>query len=315
MLVTVGSAGAIDALVITRKELSMLYRCLQIVLCSIALQSFAHAQHAQFVLLGDPSADVDRSLEHRFVHPVTVPYFHEDSFITSDVRAWYAYHNFPKNSPIAGGDASVYAVQLRLAITNQIQLVAYKDGYTEFDSGLVDDGGWNDVAAGIKWNFLQDWHNQFHMAAGIGYEFSVGDDQVLQDNEELRLWLSINKGFDRLHLGGTINFFFAPDKSDGLGNSDHLIWNLHLDYYVCEWFSPVLELSGFHVMDEGTEVLPFSGVDVTNLGGGADVVTIGLGAEFRPASNIAIRAAYEMPLTRKEDLYGYRWTFSAIFSF
>jgi len=281
----------------------------------LCLHAQASAQHARFVLFGEPSQEADTAPEHRFVHPVTTPYFHEDSFITSDVRAWYVYHKFPGAGVIDGGDASVYAAQIRLAITNQIQLVAYKDGYTEFDSGLVDDGGLNDVAAGIKWNFLQDWHNQFHLAAGIGYEFSVGDDEALQDDGELRLWLSANKGFDRLHLGGTLNVFFADDKSDGLGNSDHLIWNVHLDYYVCEWFSPVLEFSGFHVLDRGTEVVPFSGLDVTNLGGGEDVVTVGFGIELRPLPCVAVRAAYEIPLTSKEDLYGYRWTFSVVLSF
>lgn len=288
-----------------------------LILASILMlaHSAAHAQHAKFVLLGEPAKEADAAPEHRFVHPVTVPYFHEDSFVTSDVRAWFAYHNFPKSAPISGGDATVYAAQIRLAITNQIQLVAYKDGYTDFESGLVDDGGWNDIAAGIKWNFIQDWENQFHMAAGIGYEFSVGDDEALQDDDELRLWLSANKGFDRLHLGGTLNVFFADDKSDGLGNSDHLIWNVHVDYYVCEWFSPVIELAGFHVLDRGNEVLPFSGLDVTNLGGGEDVVTIGFGFEIRPLPCVALRAAYETPLTRNDDLYGYRWTFSAVLSF
>lgn len=281
----------------------------------LLMSTDAGAQHAQFVLIGEPAQGADVAAEHRFVHPVTTPYFHEDSFVTSDVRLWYAYHKFPGSGVIDGGDANVYAAQIRLAITNQIQLVAYKDGYTNFDSGLVDDGGWNDIAAGIKWNFLQDWQNQFHMAAGIGYEFSVGDDEALQDDSELRLWVSANKGFDRLHLGGTLNVFFGEDKSDGLGNSDHLIWNIHLDYYVCSWFSPVLEFSGFHVLDRGTEVVPFSGLDVTNLGGGEDVVTVGFGVELRPTSCLAVRAAYEIPLTSKEDLYGYRLTLSAVLSF
>ena len=133
--------------------------------------------------------------EHKFVAPVTSPYFHEDSFVTTDLRAWYAYHKFDGDSLINGGDAQVVALQVRLAITDQLQFVAYKDGYVDFDSGLVDSHGWNDLAAGLKWGFIQDWKNQFHMAAGVGYEMPVGDDDVFQNDEELRLWLSANKGF------------------------------------------------------------------------------------------------------------------------
>lgn len=70
-------------------------------------------------------------------------------------------------------------------------------------------------------------------------------------------------------------------------------------------------------MDDGTVTLPFSGLDVVNLGGSEseDVVTIAFGTELRPADNIAARVAYETPLTDNDDLYGYRWTFSMIWSF
>lgn len=278
--------------------------------------SAAWAQHAEFVLLGNPNPQAARApASHRFVHPATAPYHHEDSFVTTDVRLWAAYHDFPRSSPIAGGNAKVVAAQVRLALTDQLQLVAYKDGWTDMDSGLIDDEGWNDIAAGLKWNFLQDWDNQLHAAVGVGYEIASGDDEILHDDDEWRLWLSVNKGFDRLHLGGTVNFFLADDHNQGAGNSDRLSWHVHADYYVCEWFSPLVELNGYHVLDRGFEAVPFSGADVLNLGGGDDLVTLGLGGEFRPMSRLAVRAAYELPLTKEEDIFGYRWTFSLIWSF
>lgn len=286
------------------------------VLTALAAGSAAHAQHAGFVLFGEPSEGASSVPEtHRFVHPMTSPYFHEDSFVTTDLRGYFLYHDFPSGGVINGGTAKVYALQARLAILNCLQLVAYKDGYTDFDAGLLDDSGWNDVGAGLKWNFIQNWEQQFHMAAGVGYELPVGDPGVLQNDDEIRLWASVNKGFDRLHLGGTFNYFFADDGSEGLGNSDYLSWHAHADYYVHRLFSPVVELNGYHVVDEGTVVLPFSGIDVTNLGGGDDVITIGFGGEARPIDRLALRVAYETPLTNGEDLYGYRITCSAVFSF
>lgn len=283
-----------------------------------AFATSASAQHAKFVLFGEPdAAAADVPAAEKFVHPVSSPYYHEDSFVTTDIRIWAIYHDFPKSSVIGGGNAKVFAVQVRLALTDQLQFVAYKDGYTDWDAGIIDDSGWNDIAAGLKWNFWQDWENQFHAAVGVGYEIAAGDKETLHDDDEWRVWGSVNKGFDKLHLGATVNAFFADDKGDGLGNSDRLSWHLHGDYYVCEWFSPVVEVNGYHVLDEGTVTVPFQGLDVVNLGGGDDpVVTGAIGFEIRPCESAQFRLAYEAPIVNQDDdLFGYRWTFSMIFSF
>lgn len=279
----------------------------------------ANAQHAGFVLLGDPNPEAaEVTQDQQAVHPVTAPYFQEDSFVTTDVRGWFVHHSIPDSSLLGGGEAQVYAVQVRLALTDQVQLVAYKDGYININTGLIDEDGMNDLAAGLKWNFLQDWENQLHAAAGFGYEIKAGNSKVLQNDDEVRLWLSANKGFDAHHLGLSANFRLPVDDEDPLGDSTNFSWHMHYDYYVCEWFSPVLELSGYHVIDEGDNVVvPFQGIDVFNLGGGKseDVVTIGLGAEFRPMQDLGLRAAYETPISDNDDIFGYRWTFSAVYSF
>ena len=279
----------------------------------------ASAQHAGWVLNGDPVlAGLELPTERKHVHPITSPYTHEDSFVTTDVRAWFLYHDFPQGSAIGGGNAKVYAVQIRAAITDTLQLVAYKDGYLDMNSGAVNDKGWNDVAAGLKWNFLQDWDNDLHASVGLGYEIGIGQDKVLQQDDEVRLWGSVDKGFGKLHVGATANLLLAVDGEDAVGDADRLHWHARADYYACEWFSPVVELNGYHVLSEGdTRPLPFSGVDVANLGGGdgEDVITIGLGGELRVIDDVALRAAYEMPLTNNDDLFGYRWTLSAVYSF
>jgi hypothetical protein len=277
----------------------------------------ALAQHAKFVLFGDKT-EINSPAEDRFVHPVTSPYFAEDSFVTTDLRLWYLYHNFDNGSLINGGDAQVFAAQVRIALTNQLQLVAYKDGYVDFDSGLVDDSGWNDVAAGLKWNFLHDWENQLHMAVGVGYEFPVGSPGVFQNDQELRFWYSVNKGFGPFHLGGTANYQLALGDDDQvpLGNADQFSWHLHADYYINQYVSPVLEINGYHVVNRGEEVVPFSGIDVANFGGGGDVISAAAGVEVRPIENVGVRAAYELPLTSDDDdLFGWRLTFSVVLSF
>lgn len=275
------------------------------------------AQHADFVLFGEPDADAAATpASHQFVHPVTSPYFHENSFITTDIRAWYLYHTFPKSN--LGGNAQVAAVQVRVALTDSLQLVAYKDGYAWFDDAVVSDHGAMDVAAGLKWNFYRDTEAQLSLAGGAGYELGLGNDEVLQGDDELRLWFSADKGFDELHLGVTLNYFYPTGSEDALGDSERISWHAHADYYVTEWFSPVVELNGYHTIDaSSTAPLPFTGVDVANLGGGEaqDVITLGLGAEFRIDPDLAVRVGYETPLTDDNDLYGDRWTFSLVWSF
>lgn len=262
-----------------------------------------------------PAAPI--TIDDIVVHPVTGPYWHEDSFITTDLRPVYAYHHFP-GEILGGGHATVAAAQLRIALTKSLQLVAYKDGWMEVDTPGLDEQGWNDIALGLKWAFIQNDAAQFHAAVGLAYELASGDDNVLQDDDEIRVWLSANKGFGRLHLGATVNYFFATDNGDSpLGDSDHLSWHLHADYQVCDWFSPLLEVNGYHVTNEGDTVTPFSGADVLNLGGNSseNVITAAAGVEFRPHKRLALRAAYELPLTDDVDIFGHRWTFSAVIKF
>jgi hypothetical protein len=79
----------------------------------------------------------------------------------------------------------------------------------------------------------------------------------------------------------------------------------------------VVEVNGYHTLNNGDVVTPFSGVDVANLGGNEDedVMTFALGGELRPTQGLGVRLAYEAPLTDNVDLFGYRWTLSAVWGF
>jgi hypothetical protein len=127
---------------------------------------------------------------------LTAPYYHEDSFITSDLRAWYLNHqldHYWRRSHRGG-------LQVRVALTEQLQLVAYKDGYTRFSGGHL-----NGRTAGMtsRWDSSMPSCRTGLMnitsAAGIGYEFDWGNSEALQNTDELRLWISENKSFGKLH--------------------------------------------------------------------------------------------------------------------
>lgn len=271
--------------------------------------------HSTFIAFGDKV----RSLAHeeRAVAPLTAPYYNEDAYVTSDLRAWYLNHELDS----VDGEVTVAALQVRVALNENLQLVAYKDGYTNFSGGVLDgQDGWNDIALGLKYAFVQDWANQHHLAAGIGYEFGWGEESAYQNTDELRIWISENKSFGKLHLGATINYLIAVDQGQGAaGSSDMLTFHFHSDYYLTEWISPVFEINGYMITnDDGTGIAPYSGLDAVSLGSGEDedVWTAALGAELRPfESHISIRAAYEREISDSTNLFDDRWTFSAVYPF
>ncbi|MCC6320924.1 MAG: hypothetical protein IT438_05740 [Phycisphaerales bacterium] len=288
------------------------------VLAAAALSGFAAAGTDTFTLfsgrIANPSGD------QQFVAPVTAPYYHENSLITTDVRAWYAYHKFNSDS-ILGPDsnASDYAVQVRLALTDRLQLVAYKDGFLDFDGAVVNSEGWNDVAAGLKWQFLRMDDAQLFAALGGGYEFNWGESRALQNDGEARIWASLDKGFDKFHAGLTLNYrITTSDEDRDNGNSDIFSWHARADYRLFDKFSPVVELNGYHIVSDSDTGLTLNGADVLNLGStDADAtITMGLGAEFRIEDNFSIRGAYEFPLADNDDsLFGTRITLSIVYGF
>jgi hypothetical protein len=283
------------------------------------LSSFANAQGSNFVLLGSSSEKIPA--EKKTVRPLTAPFFNEDAFITTDVRGWFVHHQLGE----LDGNLEITALQARLAITENFQVLAYKDGYANFSEDITDEGdeGWEDLGLGIKWALFQDVGSQLFLAVGAGYEFGVGDDQVFQDTDEYRFWVSANKGFGRLHFGATANYVIAADgKYDGIaGNADLLTIHLHADYFVSKWFSPVVEVNGYFVQEANSSNggTNFSGVDAVSVNGGDDddTITYALGFELRPlGESLGLRTAYETQLNNSEDsLFGYRWTFSAVYEF
>lgn len=256
--------------------------------------------------------------DDQFVAPVTSPYYNENSMITTDVRAWYVHHKV--NGDALGPDAAVndYALQLRVALTDSLQLVAYKDGYLDFDGGPSTEG-WNDLAAGLKWQFLRDDESHLYAAVGAGYEFRTGESHALQNDSEYRLWASVDKGWGKFHGGATINWRGTTSGKDSdNGNSDVFSWHLRGDYRASEICSPVVEINGYHIASDSNTGVPLNGADVLNLGATSAGATItgGLGVELRCGGNTAVRAAYEVPLTGHDsDLYGTRLTVSLVYTF
>lgn len=250
-----------------------------------------------------------RGFEH-FYAPVGMPIYFETPFNNTELRALYIHHSFPDGSTLDGGDLNVYALQARVALTERLGFIATKDGWSDLSAGaLPDEKGWNDIAIGLKYVFIADRDNDFALAGGLRWEWRNGDEDVLQggDSDELSPFVSVAKGFDRLHFIGAVTYRIPTDGDAG---NEILNWSLHVDYEilpdVLPGFAPMLELHGNHYLTNGEgPALGVGGLDYTNLGTsdvkGNDVVWLGVGGRWKLNPHASIGATYEFALTDKDD--------------
>jgi hypothetical protein len=241
-----------------------------------------------------------------FHEPVGQPIYFESPFNDSGVRALYLRHNFSEASLLQGGNVTVYALQARLALTERLALIATKDGYSELESGLVQDEGWNDLAGGLKYVFHHDSTAGEVLTGGIRYMAENGHRGILQGGaDEFSPFVSAARGFGNAHLVAGATLRVPVDRNEGnvVGH-----WDLHLDYDVNPGseavFAPLIEVHGVHYLDDGDLALPVGGLDYTNLGSQpaeSFVAWAGIGARFEILGKYELGVIYEFALTDPGD--------------
>ncbi|HRH99089.1 MAG TPA: hypothetical protein PLB55_24320 [Prosthecobacter sp.] len=95
------------------------------------------------------------------ISPVTNPIFFEDPVIRSEIRPIFAYHTIDNGFITGGGHATLYALQIRYALTDRLALIATQDGHLDVDSPVLNVDGWMDLAAGFKYALINDLEHQF----------------------------------------------------------------------------------------------------------------------------------------------------------
>ena len=241
-----------------------------------------------------------------FHEPLGQPIYFESPFNDTGLRALYLKHNFSDQSTLQGGDVTIYALQARVAITDRLAIIATKDGYSELESGIIQDEGWNDLAAGFKYVAIADAKENFVVTPGIRYMAEQGHRGILQGGvDEVSPFVSVGKGWDRLHALANVTLRLPLDGDDG-NTVGH--WDLHFDYDVNPGsdtvFAPLLELHGVHYLDDGASALNVGGLDYTNLGSTpaeSMVAWAGIGARVEIQKRFEIGACYEFALTDPDD--------------
>lgn len=244
-----------------------------------------------------------------FHEPVGQPIYFESPFNDSGLRALYLKHEFSDGSFLQGGDVTVYALQARLALTERLQFIATKDGYSEFDSGLLgEDEGWNDIAGGLKYVLVADREGAFALSTGARYMAEHGHRLygVINGNVgEVSPFVAVAKGFGDLHTVGNVTLRVPTDSHDGnvVGH-----WDVHVDYDINPKsdivFAPTVEVHGVHYLDDGDTALPIGGLDYTNLGSQPAehfVAWAGVGFRAEMMTKYEFGFVYEFALTDKDD--------------
>lgn len=292
-----------------------------------------------FTLVGSTTAafeiDLDGSVgkgEHKYVPSLSNPLFNETPYITTEIRPIYLHQSMDSQnalgtSALFGGTIDVVAVEARLALTDNLGIIATKDGYAwvDFDDttnsvGIDDDEGFANISLGLKYAFWNNIEDKSIATFGVEYEPPTGglsvdtplayplDNVDLQQSGDgfIDVFVTGAKRFEKLGIQGSIGGNFAID---GDHDSSLLHYSLHADYEVVENVFPMIELNGFTVFDHGNRTpLGFEGVDLVNLGCAADcgtVLTAAGGMRFRATDNLILGLGIEKSIAR-DDLLDWR---------
>ena len=116
---------------------------------ALATVSLSNANAGTAVAAKNP-APVEADWKVNTIAPVTNPIFFEDPVIRSEIRPLFVYHTIDKSFITGGGHATLYALQIRYALTDRLALIATQDGHFDIDPPGLDVDGWMDLAAGFK---------------------------------------------------------------------------------------------------------------------------------------------------------------------
>lgn len=279
--------------------------------------------------------------EHKYVPAISNPLFNETPHITTELRPIYLHQGMDSKNALGAttlfsGDIDVIAAEIRVALTDNLGVIATKDGYAwvDFDgatngAGIDDPEGFANISLGLKYAFWNNIDDKSIVSVGVEYEPPTGGlsiDTPLAhplDNVDLNqsgdgfidLFVTGEKRFDKIGIQGSIGGNFALDTDH---DSSLLHYSLHADYELTESVFPMIEFNGFTVFDEAERTpLGFEGVDLVNLGcstGCGTVLTVAGGLRFRPMDNLLLGFGLEKSIAR-EDLLDWRSYFDLILHF
>lgn len=266
--------------------------------------------------LGGLTFKSDRAFD-TFIEPVSNPVFFEDPRSRTRLRMIFINQQIPGGSILGGGDFQVYGMQATVALNDRLSIIAQKDGFISLQADAIPHAdGWADLGTGLKYVLVRDVQNQFLLSVGSMLEWSNGSSEVFQGNGDgvFNFFLTSGKAFgrcDQNHFIGTVGWHLPVDSA---AESESLFYSLHLDRHLGKGFYGLVELNGIQYVNNGGAApgLTVEGGDLINLGAGAvdgnSFVSFAFGATQKVNSNLELAAAWEFPITGRQDLMENRLT-------
>jgi len=277
--------------------------------------------------------------------PIVAPYLFEDPFITTNAVPYFLWHDFPERSVFDGGALYAAAVQLRVAVTDRVAIIATKDGWVwnRNQSPVLDQSqGFMNIGAGVK---VELWQNRDagQIVSGIlRFEVPTGSGDAYQGYGSGVALPSLAGAF-RTGPVRWIGDFGAQVPFNTHQQSTSLFYHVYAGLDVTPYVQPFVQLSGLSWIDSGNGRLPvnthgaglgtidldaaqsalgtgaFEGADVANLGSrdvdGLDLITAALGIHVPLAEHVTFSIAYERPVTEPKGIFQQRITSALILEF
>lgn len=227
----------------------------------------------------------------------------------TEARAIFLQNWSSPNTP-AIGDAStqVYALQLRLALTDRLQLFADKDGIVRLSPGKgTSVTGLANLAAGAKYTFWRDVENQTLGAFALQCEVPTGYANIFQNqgSGNLAAYFIFGKEFwENWHA----LVQFGQNSALNNQNAGYFMTTAHIDRRFGR-FTPFYEANWFYYNQSGT-FLPTLGIEgggLLNLGAGQimglNYVTNAVGFKYDLTNWAEMGVGYEFQVSTAQMLF------------
>jgi hypothetical protein len=255
----------------------------------------------------------------RFISPLSNPFFFEDPRSLTEARGIFIDNNLPGR--VGGGDAQVWAGQLRGRVTENLSIIAPRLGYLQVNQqGGGSPQGFMSAPVGFKYNFIRDVDRQLLVSAGMTY-FIKGSGGAFANfgDGDYHFFLTGGKQiFDYGHwLSGT--GFRIPGNSNW--GTQMFYWSNQWDYEVVDHWYALFGVNWYHWMRSAGNNFTngITGLDLLNLptGGvaGRDAVTSVVGLKWKPNGNFELGGGYEYRLTQNADILNNRVYADVIFRY
>ncbi len=257
--------------------------------------------------------------------PISNPLFNETPYITTELRPIFIHHDIADSFLTGGGTITAVAAEVRVALNDRIGIIATKDGYFnfEFNNGLQDEDGFANISLGVKYALISNPAENRVVTVGLEYEPPSGNLITsgirMQGTASgfLDMFLAAAETWGKIGLEGNVglNLAMDPDRNSSLIHA-----SAHVDYEVMPGLYPMVEFNLLSVVDDGARTpVGFEGLDIVNFGsgpttpgtsqaGGGTVTTMAFGGRYKIMDHIIFGAAYEIPVSDRVDLFGWRMT-------